>query len=1032
MPPMKKFELLAASAIALLSAAPALAQTAPTGSQGGATDVRATTATGTAQTQATEASGATSDAQTQGTGFGDDIVVTAQRTSERLQDVPISVSAFTGAALETQQIKNSLDLQTSLPNVTFTKTNFTSSSFTIRGIGDLCTGFSCDAATGIHINDVPVPATRLFETEFLDLERIEVLRGPQGTLFGRNATSGVVNLITARPDLSGAHASGSFEYGNYDSKKAQGMINLPLTDTIGVRFAGQYLNRDGYTKNIFNNTKIDDRDLYQVRGSLRWQPTSRTTFDLLGSYFRENDNRSRIQKQLCHRDPTAVLGCLPDRLANETVNANSTFPSLLTSREFFGIALSPALAPFGLRSINNYNADSFSGFVNPAGVRTVNSSINPTYFSDEINIQGRLDQDFDKVAVSLIGGYNRARVDSTTGYFQNVPNTLVGNPGVAAFRAAGPAGARTTLFDSAGNLCAPITDRNYVSPFNGVNAGCYPYGYNYDRSRSKSEGYSGEIHLNTKFDGPVNFLVGGIYLHGITDGDYYVVNSEGGVASAIVGLAQTSALAAAGAPVAPGSAFRGPDYFNSETDRYKLDSYGIFGETYVEFNDKLKLTLGARYSHDKKFVRDRNPLLNILIPYGAANAFTSQIGATTPGIGFDADANTAGFQLTRDAQVKFGRLTGRAVLDYKITPDSLLYLSYSRGYKSGGINPPFDPSVFTAPATFKPESVDSFEIGSKNTFMNGMLRLNGSAFYYRYKDLQLSRILNKTSFNDNTDADIYGAELEATIRPDGHFLVNLSASYLKSKIKSFSLVDTHDPSGGRSDTVIIKDLTNAANCVLRSTTGSAAAANAFVNTVNTLGLGLAPTRAIPGTNTTGAISICSTLASLAAGQVPLAATGLGALQAGLRQAFGVPTGALPFAFVTNNNGTVSLPDGIPVDLSGNKLPNAPTYKFSAGLQHSLPVGSFTLVSRVDLNYTGGYYARSFNTNLDRIQGYEVVNASVQLNAPDDRFFVRGFVQNLTKNNAITGQYVTDASSGLFTNAFTLEPRRYGVAAGFKF
>ncbi|HEU0043670.1 TonB-dependent receptor [Sphingomonas sp.] len=1024
---MTKFQLLACTAV-LLTPASAWAQDAKSGT--GATDLRATSATGQAQTPTDQTAGGTSTAADQGTGFADDIVVTAQRTSERLQDVPISVSAFTGAALETQQIKNSLDLQTSLPNVTFTKTNFTSASFTIRGIGDLCTGFSCDAATGIHLNDVPVPGTRLFENEFFDLERIEVLRGPQGTLFGRNATSGVVNIITARPDLSGVRASLSAEYGNYDSKKVQGMVNLPLGDTLGVRFAGQYLNRDGYTRNVFDGSRIDGRDLYQVRGSLRWQPSSSTTIDLVGAYFHEKDNRSRIQKQLCNRDASAVLGCSPDRLDNDTVNANATFASLLTSTEFFRTALSPTLAPFGIRSINNFNADAFSNFVNPTGLRTVNSSINPTYFADEINGQLRIDQDFDSFAVSLIGGYNRSRVDSTTGYFQNVPNSIIGNAGIGAFRATAPAlgltAARNALFDASGNLCAAGTDRNYVTPFNGQNVGCYSYGYNYDRSRSKSEGYSGEVKINSNFDGPFNFLLGGIYLRGSTEGDYYVVNSEGGYGAAIIGLAQGTAV---GAP--PGSVFRGPAYFNSETDRYRLKSYGVFGETYFQFNDALKLTLGLRYSRDEKFVRDRNPLVSILIPYNATNAFASQVAANVPGVGFDADAGTPGFQIFREAEVEFGRLTGRAVIDFKLARDSLLYASYSRGYKSGGINPPFDQTLFTAPTTFRPESVDAFEVGSKNTFMNGQLRLNASAFYYRYKDLQLSRILNRTSFNDNTNADIYGAEIEAVIRPDRNFLVNLSASYLKSKIKDFSLVDTRDPSGGRSDTVIIKDLTNASNCVLRSTQGSAAAANTFVNVVNGA-LGLAGTRAVAGTNTTGAISICSTLASLAAGQVP-ATNALFPLQQGLRAAFGVPTGALPFAFNTNAAGVATgLPDGIPVDLTGNQLPNAPMYKFTVGFQHTLPIGEFNLVTRADLNYTGEYFSRSFNRNIDRIKGYEVVNISVQLNAPDDRYFLRGFVQNLTGNDAITGQYVTDASTGLFTNVFTLEPRRYGVAAGFKF
>src|SRR5947209_236259 len=130
MPIMKKFELLAASAMVLLYAAPANAQSAP---------------------QAAPVPAPDTSAQPEG-----DIVVTAQRQSERLQDVPIAVSAFTAAALDRQQIVNPTALQQSLPNITFTKTNFTGSSFTIRGIGDLCTGTTCDSATAIHVNDMPL------------------------------------------------------------------------------------------------------------------------------------------------------------------------------------------------------------------------------------------------------------------------------------------------------------------------------------------------------------------------------------------------------------------------------------------------------------------------------------------------------------------------------------------------------------------------------------------------------------------------------------------------------------------------------------------------------------------------------------------------------------------------------------------------------------------------------------------------------------------------------------------------------------
>lgn len=134
---MTKSTLLAASALAMTFAAPAWAQQA-------ATDNEAQVA------------------QT-------DIVVTAQRQAQRLQDVPIAVSAFNAENLEKQQIVNPSALQQTLPNVTFTKTNFTSSSFTIRGIGDLCVGTTCDSATAIHVNDMPLLNSRLFESEFFDL-----------------------------------------------------------------------------------------------------------------------------------------------------------------------------------------------------------------------------------------------------------------------------------------------------------------------------------------------------------------------------------------------------------------------------------------------------------------------------------------------------------------------------------------------------------------------------------------------------------------------------------------------------------------------------------------------------------------------------------------------------------------------------------------------------------------------------------------------------------------------------------------------
>lgn len=1015
---MKKYELFAATALAMFLGTPAMAQSVPTPPENqppapapapAMPDVSATPQAGAAANSA--ANGAVAG---EPQDYGTDIVVTAQRQSERLQDVPIAVSAFTAQALERQQIVNPAALQQSLPSVTFTKTNFTTSSFTIRGIGDLCTGATCDQATGIHVNDMPLVTTRLFETEFFDLERVEVLRGPQGTLFGRNATSGVVNFITARPDLSGIHAAGEAEYGNYNSIRVRGMLNLPLTDTLGIRVAGLYLDRDGYTYNSYNDDRVDGRDLYSVRGTLSWEPDSSTRVDLIGYYFHERDDRARIQKQLCHRDPTGILGCLPDRTADETFNGNATLAGVQTSREFLNIASGGRLTSFGLGSV--YGPDAFAGVANPADVRTVRTDYEPTYFAEEQQYTLRLYHDFGRIRFQFTGGYAENQVDSTTDYNLATENPYVNNPGL--FTLAGTAAAPGAAFPGGvnpftrlasilipngpnGNLCQSAPTSNDGGVYSGASIGCYPQSLDVDRSNQETRQYSAEAHINSAFDGMFNFLLGGIYLNSRTrDNSYYVTNFGLDYAAGLLGTANTG-----------GAAIFATPFYRNDTDTFRLSSYGVFGETYFQFTPQLKLTLGLRYNHDDKFVRARNTYfvdangVNPILPIGATS-----LGQAINVAGLDFNNAVAGFQPFAEDRVRFSRLTGRAVLDYRITPDHLLYASYSRGYKSGGINPPI-PATFAVPTTFDPETVDAFEIGSKNTFGHGQFRFNLTGFYYRYRDLQLSRIVARTSVNDNIDADIFGVEAEAILSPTRNFHVNANFSYLDTRVVGNRLLeDPRDPSGGRADAVIIKDITNASNCAVTAS-GGAAAARGYVNAINgginaSIPGNTAPLQGatqVLANGTYGAYSVCSQLQ----GSAPT----VGALFGGI-QFYG---------------------SGVPVNLQGNQLPQAPRYKASIGAEWTIGMhGGWTLVPRADLSYTGESYASIFNDPIDRIPGYEVVNAQVQLNGPNEAFYVRAFVQNLTANNAITGQYVTDQSSGLFTNIFTIEPRRYGVAAGFRF
>jgi outer membrane receptor protein involved in Fe transport len=931
----------------------------------------------------------------------EEIVVTAQRTAQSLQDVPIAVTAFDATALARQQINNPLDIQLTLPNITFTKGNFTGSSFTIRGIGDLCVGVTCDSATAIHAEGMPLFATRLFEAEFFDLERVEVLRGPQGTLFGRNATGGVVNFVNAKPKMDAIHAAGEVEYGNFDSLRLKGMFNLPVTDTLAVRVAGTYLRRDGFTTNVFNNTRIDGRDLYAIRGSIRWQPTDNTTVDAMAYYFREKDDRNRNQKQLCQTDPTGVLGCLPGRLDNGFINANSTFVGTLASREFLTTQGGAAFGALGLGSLYAPDPYNYAGHTNPANVRQIRTDYTPKYFAQEEQYMLRIQHDFGGIKAQLTGMYQRNEVDSSIDYNQSVFNPAVANSALAtarAFSAAIPGLTNVVNAISSGtSFCTSQPVENGLGAYGGFRD-CYSTPQDFDRSNQIVRGKTLEGIISSQWDGKFNFLLGGIYVDTVLPENSYYVNSWG--IDYLVGV-----LGAAN------GGYLGTPFFRNNTARYTLKSYGVFGEAYYNLADNLKITAGLRYNNDKKFVSARSTLASFFVPFGTTgNAFNSPAAA-----GFDGDPNRAGIQPFSNRNVSFSEVTGRFVVDWQITDDNLLYFSYSRGYKSGGINPPLQP-IFAVPDTFTPEFIDAFEIGSKNSFLDGTLRANITAFYYKYKGLQLSRITARTSVNDNVDATVYGLEGEFIIQPTRRLAINMNASYLHTEVSSDKfLANPRNPAGNRSDAVIIKDISNGSNCaVVNNGAGGQAATRAFVAQANgAINAGL-----IPG---------------LQAGAGLRAPTDFPA-DSGLPAGVG---GAFSFCGVLNALGTGTqfqmLPEGVLQNLKGNQLPQAPQYKFSVGAQYTLAIGDdMTLVPRVDIAHTGESYGNIFNGAINRVPSFTVVNAQATFTGKDDKWYVRAFVQNLTNNSAVTGLYVTDQSSGLFTNIFTLEPRRYGVAAGFRF
>jgi len=877
----------------------------------------------------------------------EEVIVTAQKRAESAQDVPIAITAFDASALEQKQITGFADMRFAAPAVSYTKANFSGNNFKIRGIGSDLTAASSDAGVGIHVNEVPVLAPRLFETEYYDIQQLSVLRGPQGTLYGRNSTGGALNMETAKASTDEMYGNIEGQYGDYDHTKVVGHVNIPVTDTLAVRLAGIYLERDGYTKNQFTGNEIDGRDQYSVRGSVRWLPTENTTVDLMVSYFDEDSDRSRSQKTQCDYDPLGALGCLPDSLGFSQPNAAAVLGSQLPS-----IQVSGALGAFDLFSQEQLNT--------PRDLRTVASRLDPEYTADETLVTLNIAHEFDNYTMSFVGGYQDTEVFSQVDYTWNVPNPVPINPAIAAVLPTNYAALYSDGYSisSSSKSATGIVGGNVFSTSEGFEA--------YDESRSSNDQISGELRFQSDFDGPFNFLVGGFYMEASNDGDYWVFSTGLDYFAAVSTPGGLGINPETGIGLGDGLGLVSPA-FNSETKEYNLDSTAVFGEIYYDFTDTMKLTLGLRYTDDSKDVTSRAPLYA-----GGIQPIGADLPNATPYDKFEDD---------------WQETTGRAVLDWALSDDMLVYGSYSRGYKGGGFNPAFNAEEFpNQSTTFEPEFVDAFEVGFKSQLLDNTLQANLSAFYYDYSDLQVSKIINRTSFNENTDAEIYGAEAEFVWAPTNALTLNANFSYLHTEVSGFDSIDAREPSGGldpyynpgkdiplEDQKTVIKSLGNASSCV----------ANFAPAVWETLGQGIGP----------GArFSDCAGLV-----------------------AAGVATG------------------GVEESLDGNQLSNSPEWSMSLGAQYAFDFAdSSELVVRLDYYWQDEMYTRFYNRSVDKVDDWDVWNGQATYTSSDASWYARAFVKNINDDDHVVGHYFTDASSGNFTNVFLIEPRTYGLALGYNF
>ncbi|MGV3480386.1 MAG: TonB-dependent receptor, partial [Sphingobium sp.] len=230
------------------------------------------------------------DAEAQSSDVGvAEIVVTAQRRAESLQDVPISITALTSQSIQDGAIRGVDEIAGRTPGFTMTAFNVAQPRLFIRGSGSTDDGAAQDNSVAVFMDDVYIARGSGQAFEFLDVDRIEVLRGPQGTLYGKNVVGGLINVISRRPSRS-MDAAAEISYGNYNALDLRGYVTGPVSDNLAVSFSGVRRSRDGFARNIRLNRDLEDLDLVAVRGQVLWTPTPDIDVLIAADYSNHSDN----------------------------------------------------------------------------------------------------------------------------------------------------------------------------------------------------------------------------------------------------------------------------------------------------------------------------------------------------------------------------------------------------------------------------------------------------------------------------------------------------------------------------------------------------------------------------------------------------------------------------------------------------------------------------------------------------------------------------------------------------------------------
>lgn len=676
----------------------------------------------------------------------EEVVVTAQKRTQNLQDVPQAVTALTSDELRKQGILETSDLMGSVPNVQVTSAyGRTQPNFSIRGIS-VANEFSAATASpvGVYVDEVYQSFRAAHGQQLFDLESMEVLRGPQGTLYGRNTTGGAVNINTVKPNLeSGIRGFVNARLGNYSTIDITGAAEATLLpNVLGVRLAGAVSRADGYVDNTFNGTDHPETSGESLRLSAVWRPTDRTDVHAK-VYWAENDPRQDIAFGIGYlAGGTNGAGFPLNPSPNDDQLQADTAGTYYTKSQGVSLTIDQVLGDrwsftgiFGYDE-GEYDLSPYECDGSPLDVCAIR------YYSDSesYNIDLRFDYAGDRL--SFIGGIYNGMDEIFTA---NEPDFF---------------GFLQPLLSDAG-----LPDSYFMPAIAvGNSIGTLPLF---------------AVQLGLDPTDPANCAAVNVNPNGFFDARSLIAfNADVALTNSAGGTAVQGACAAAGAPP-----FANIDVLQEFT--LERPSTAIYGELAYDVSDAMTLTLGLRYTSDDVRYRDVVSL--------AKNLGGTPVMSLVP-YSYDPASVAAGVPLSLDTAPRLNRkesteeLTGRLVAQYRVSDETMVYGSYARGYRAGTYNAlayQDESQVYFV----DPEGVDAWELGLKTRFLDNTMQLNAAAFYYDYTGQQIAQIVGATSFLRSADGEVQGLELELDWQPTADLLIGASLGYLDTRYDDQELSD---------------------------------------------------------------------------------------------------------------------------------------------------------------------------------------------------------------------------------------------------